>query len=149
MVTDPFLAPIEEELALIGVEFSGNICRPTEIVPELVVMKRSCELSCRIRIARPGVRIQRIVLKVFISRAVELLRATLGNDADLGAGGSSVFRCVVRSKNLYFLGRIYVCRTDAGAIGARPRGRRAVKGNQVLGISRAVEIRWSLTKKWI
>src|SRR6266571_7173730 len=106
MIFEPFLSPIEEEPALICVEFFRDIDGAAEVVPKLVVVQGRRRSGQRVGIARPGIRVQGIVAKVVVSRAVELRRARPGDNADLGARGAAVFRRVIRSKNLDFLRRV-------------------------------------------
>jgi len=69
---------------------------------------------------------------------VEVLRAALGHDADLAAGRPAIFGIIVRGQDLDFLGRIRVGDADAGAIGARAHGHRAVLRDQRVLIAPAM-----------
>ena len=119
-------------------------------------MRRGCDeggchavgraARARVRIALPGICIQDGIADVFVSGAVELLPAAFGDDADLAAGSAAVFRGVIGSENLDFLRRVHVGRAQTGAVGARARSRSAIIGNQVLGIARPVDVRWSLAE---
>src|SRR5215469_1562571 len=149
VIPDPFLAPVEEELALVSVEFPGNIHRTTEIVSKLVVVEGCHEPGQRVRIARPGIRVQGVVAQILVSGAVELLRSSLGDDADLSAGGAAVLRCVVRGEDLDFLCGIHVSGADAGAVRTSTGGRSAVKRDQVFGVAGAIEICRALGQKGI
>src|SRR5881398_2630284 len=86
VVLDPFLSPVEEDLFLICVEFAGDVERAAEVVPKLVVLKRRHMRCQSIRVARPGVGVEGVVLKVFIGGTVEVLRASLSDNANLRTG---------------------------------------------------------------
>src|SRR5215470_7505162 len=91
-------------------------------------------------IARPGVRVEGVVTGILISRAMELRRPCLRDDADLGPGRPAVFRRIIRGENLDFLCRVYIGRTNAGAVRTRSGGGSSIERDQVLRIARAVEI---------
>jgi len=62
----------------------------------------------RDRIALPRVCIEGCIPDVFVGSAVELLRAALGDDANLSAGGPAVFSGVVGSEDLDFLRGVHI-----------------------------------------
>ena len=124
MISHPFLSQIKEKLGLVGVEVIGNVDRTAEVVSELVVVNRSGdEGGAGRRVALPGIGIEDGVADIFVGRAVKGLRAALGGDANLPAGGAAIFRSVVRSENLNFLRRIHIGSANAGAVGARAHRR--------------------------
>ena len=99
-----------------------------------------------IGIARPGVRVESIVLQVFVSGAVEVLRAGFGDNANLRARGAAVLGGVICSKDLHLLRGVHIRGAETGPVGARARSRGAVVGDQILRVARAVKIRGALAE---
>ena len=90
----------------IGVKDSRDGDRTADVEAELVEFERSglaVERRIGIVVTRPLVRVEGRVAEVLVSRAVEVFRAALCHDADLAAGGPSVFGIVVRRQDLHFL----------------------------------------------
>ncbi len=71
---------------------------------------------------------------------MKILAARFGENADLRAGGASEFRRIGSSQNLHFLSRIDIRGAEACAVRACARGGRAVIGDEVLRVARAVEV---------
>ena len=147
MVSHPFLAPVEKDLALVRVEVVGDVKGTAEVVPKLVVLELRRVRGQGVGVARPGVGVEGGVAVIFVQGAVELLRAALGDHADLGAGRAAVFSGVIRSKDLDFLRGVHVGGAKTRAVGARARSRGAVKRDQVLRVAGAIEIRRPLVEK--
>ena len=137
MVFDPFLAPIEEHLAFIRVEFPGDVERAAEVVTILVVVerRRGRSKTVGIGIARPRVRVESIILQVFVCGAVEVLRAGLGDDSNLRAGGTAVLGGVIRREELNLLCGVHIGRANAGAVGARTCSGSSIKRDQVFRVA--------------
>ena len=119
----------------------GDVEGPADVVPKVVVMIGRREGGGGAGIARPGVGVQGRVADIFIGGAVELGPATFGDNPDLAAGRASVFSHVIGAEDLHLLGGVLVGGTEAGAVGARARGGRAVIGDQVFRGARAVDVR--------
>src|SRR5262249_51065373 len=64
----------------------------------------------------------------------------LGSDADLSAGATAVLGFVVRSQDLDFLCGIDVGRANACAVRTRARTGRAIEGDEILRVTRAVKV---------
>src|SRR6267378_3852011 len=144
-VPDPFLSPVPKDFGLVRIEVVGNVKRAADVVSELVVVNRSCDAGGpRDRIALPRVCIQGCIPDVFIGGAVELLRAALGDDANLAAGGPAVFSGVVGGEDLDFLRGVHIRSANAGAVRTRANGGSAVIRDQTLWSARAVDVRWAL-----
>src|SRR5260370_6202888 len=146
VVLDPFLSPVEEDLFLIGVEFPGDVERAAEVVPKLVVFHGRHIRCARISVARPSVGVKRVIPEVFVSGAVEVLRAGLSDDANLRPGRAAILRGVVRGQDLYLLCGVNVRSPQASAVGARAGSLSTVVGNQILRVARAVKISRTLTE---
>ena len=146
MILDPFFSPIEEDFAFIRVELLGDEERAADVVPKLVVVKGRGEVGSGVRVPRPSVGIESVILKVFIGGTVEGLRAGLGNDANLRAGCAAVLCGVIRTQYLDLLRGVHICCAEAGAVGARAGSRSTVVGDQILWVPRAVKIRWTLAE---
>src|ERR1700730_2217829 len=58
VVFHPFLAPIKEDFAFVGVEFARNEDRAADVVAELVVVNGGGESGCGVRIPSAGIRVQ-------------------------------------------------------------------------------------------
>src|SRR4029077_19729586 len=95
VIFHPLLAPIKENFAFVSIELARNVDRAAQVVPELVVVNGCGESGCRVRVARPGIRIQGSVAEVFVGSAVKLAGTGLGRDANLSTGRTSVFGCVI------------------------------------------------------
>ena len=147
MISNPLLAPVKEHLAFIRIEFAGNIKRAAEVVPKLVVVKGRGKLGQRVRVPRPGIRVQVVIAEIFVGSAVKRLGPGLGDNSDLGAGAAAVFWSVIRREDLDFLRRVHVGSPNAGAIGPGAGGRSAIEGDQVFRVARAVEVGRSLGEK--
>src|SRR5882762_6657851 len=146
-VPDPFLSPVPEDLGLVRIEVVGNVEGAADVVSELVVMNRSCNTAgSRDRIALPRVCIKGCIPDVFIGGAVELLRAALGDDANLATGGPAVFSGVVGGEDLDFLRGVHIRSANAGAVRTRANGGSAVIRDQTLWSARAVDVRWALSE---
>ena len=83
-VSHPFLTPIPEELALVLVQFAGDVEWTADIEPKLVVVERQHGAvgkqagDVRGVVARPGVGVEHVVTGILVGGAVELLAAALG-----------------------------------------------------------------------
>ena len=66
--------------------------------------------------------------------------AAPGHDANLTAGRASIFGVVIRRQNLYFLRRIQVGHANAGAIRTGAHADRAVKGDQIVLRTPAIDV---------
>ena len=120
-VTHPLLAPIPEDFVLLVIELAGDVEGTAHVVAELVVVDGSGELLPERVVACPGVRIENVVTDVVISRAMELVGAAAGENADLAAGGASEFHRVGRGEDLDFLRGIHVGGAQAGPVGTGAR----------------------------
>ena len=101
-VANPFLAPVPEELALVGVELARPVSRATDVVAELVVVDgRGKGLPVGV-VTGPGVRVEIVVAEVFVSGAMEILATGFGDNADLRTGGTTVFCGVGGGQDLHF-----------------------------------------------
>src|SRR5262245_36506478 len=112
---NPLFGHEEEELAPIRVELAGDEDGAAHIEAELV------EAECRwggrdsriiALIARPGVGVERRIAEVFNQVAVEVARATLGDEANLAPGRAPIFGGVIGRQDLHFLDRIHVLRAE-------------------------------------
>ncbi len=146
MVLDPFLAPVEENLFLVGVEFARDVERAAEVVAKLVVFHGRHVSQERISVARPGVGVERIIPQVFVCGAMEVLRAGLSNDANLRPGRAAILGGVVPGQDLYLLRGIHVRGAQTRSVGARASSRGTVVGDQILRVARAIEIRGTLAE---
>src|SRR5207245_4593374 len=77
---------------------------------------------------------------------MELLRAALGKDADLSAGGAAVFGRVAGGEDLNLLCGIYIGRAQAGAVGPRSHRRCAIVRDEAFGSAGAVDVVWALAE---
>src|SRR5712691_11449376 len=146
MVFQPFFPPVPENFGLARIEVVGNVEGPSDVVSKLVVVNRRRESRYRVRVARPGIRVQSRVSEVFVGGAMELSRAGLGRDPDLCAGRATVFSSIIRSQNLDLLRGVHVRGAQTGSVRARARGGGSVKGDQVLRVAGPVKIRRALGK---
>ena len=143
VVADPLLGPEEEQLVAVRVELSGDVERPADVVAVLVVVERSglaVQLRQRRAVARPGVGVQALVAEELVHVGVEVAAAALGHEADLAAGGPSVFGHVARGQDLDLGDGVHVDGADERARGAGPGGDGAVDGDQVLVAAAAVDV---------
>src|SRR5258708_28518395 len=95
----------------------------------------------RISVARPGVGVESVVLKIFIGGPVEGRRAGLGNDADLRAGCPAVLRGGIQTEYLDLLRGVHICCAQTSAVRSRTWSRRTGVGDQHLRGTRSVVIR--------
>src|SRR5712672_551876 len=146
-ITNPFLSPIPKDFGLAGIEVVGNVQGTADVVSELVVVNRSCNVGGRrVGVALPGIRVKNGIADVFVSRSVKFLRSALGSDADLSAGRPAILGSVIRGKNLNFLRRVHIRCANARSVRARANGGSTVVSDQALRRSRAVDIRWPLAE---
>ena len=92
-------------------------------------------------VARPRIRVEGCIAKVFIRSPVKLARARLRRKPNLRARSAAILRSIICSQNLDFLRRVHICGPQAGPVRTRACCRSPVKRNQILGVARAVEIR--------
>src|SRR5690242_285362 len=86
-IPHPFLAPVPENLGLVGVEVIWNVQRSADVISELVVVDWCCNMfRCRNRIALPGIGVKHRVAHIFVSRSMEILSASLRGNPDLSSG---------------------------------------------------------------
>ena len=74
---------------------------------------------------------------------MKIAAAALGDHANLAAGRAAVLGAVVRRENLHLLHGVHVGNANAGTVGTRPDGYRAVEGHQEVLTASTVDIQWS------
>ena len=146
MVFQPLLSQIEEDLAFVGIEFARDVNGATDVKPKLIVMNwcRRRGKTIWVGVARPRIRVEGCIAKVFIRSPVKLARARLRRKPNLRARSAAILRSIICSQNLDFLRRVHICGPQAGPVRTRACCRSPVKRKQILWITRPVEIRRSL-----
>src|SRR5260370_41935643 len=97
-------------------------------------------------VALAGGGVDGVMPEVFVSGAVEVLRSGRSDDANLRAGCAAILGGVVPGQDLHLLCGVYVRGPQASAVGACAGSRSTVVGDQILRVTRAVEIRRTLAQ---
>src|SRR5262249_14735424 len=85
-ISHRFLSPVEKNLEFVGVEMVWNVVRAAHVVGKLIVVNGCSNVGQRgVGVAQPGIGVENGIARVFISRTVKLLSASLGNYANLPA----------------------------------------------------------------
>ena len=131
LVVDPFLRSEEEQLVLQSSKRNGPANR---IGVLLVVEGGGAAVLERVRaaVARPGVRLEVVVLHVVRTAAAEAVAAALGHHADLTAADAAVLGHVAARQDLHFLDGVDVLDPDDRSIGSSADRGCPVHGDVVL-----------------
>ena len=130
----PLFAPEEEQLAAIRVELARNEDRPAHREAVLVVVLRGSRGGqpwIAASVPRPGVGVQRVVLKELRRGAMKVSGAAFCHHAHDARRRAPVLRGIVRREDLHFLDGVHVLRAEHRVLGrARAVGDRPIDGDQ-------------------